>query len=156
MYSRYSAVFLPGNRPSVEQTTYADSVPDANGKDEQRVGAEHREVRGELRVVRDARTLACVDGLVAVVADVVEVPEPHEQRRDHDAEEDHRREPAPQHEPLELDRHSRAQPGEARRALRACTLAAVFATLVSFATHSGTRLSRIVLAGTKMKTATPR
>ena len=35
---------------------------------------------------------------------------------------------------------------EARRTLRACTLAAVFATLVSFATHSGTRLSRIVLA----------
>ena len=35
---------------------------------------------------------------------------------------------------------------EARRSLRACTLAAVFATLVSFATHSGTRLSRIVLA----------
>jgi YidC/Oxa1 family membrane protein insertase len=32
-------VFLPGNRTSVEQTTYADNVPDAAGKDEQRVGA---------------------------------------------------------------------------------------------------------------------
>jgi Undecaprenyl-phosphate galactose phosphotransferase WbaP len=41
---------------------------------------------------------------------------------------------------------------EARRALRACTLAAVFATLVSFATHSGTRLSRIVLACTWLAT----
>ena len=41
---------------------------------------------------------------------------------------------------------------EARRALRACTLAAVFATLVSFATHSGTRLSRIVLASTWLAT----
>src|SRR5262249_39972375 len=37
---------------------------------------------------------------------------------------------------------------EARRSLRACTLAAVFATLVSFATHAGTRVSRIVLVGT--------
>ena len=41
---------------------------------------------------------------------------------------------------------------EARRALKACTLAAVFATLVSFATHSGTRLSRLVLAGTWLAT----
>src|SRR4029077_11185489 len=41
---------------------------------------------------------------------------------------------------------------EARRSLRACTLAAVFATLVSFATHSGTRLSRIALAGTWITT----
>jgi YidC/Oxa1 family membrane protein insertase len=37
--SYFAAVFLPGNRSSVEQTTYADSVPDANGKDEQRIGA---------------------------------------------------------------------------------------------------------------------
>jgi YidC/Oxa1 family membrane protein insertase len=37
--SYFAAVFLPGNRTSVEQTTYADSVPDAAGKDEQRVGA---------------------------------------------------------------------------------------------------------------------
>jgi len=41
---------------------------------------------------------------------------------------------------------------EARRSLRACTLAAVFATLVAFATHSGIRLSRIVLAATWLAT----
>lgn len=37
--SYFAAVFLPGNRTSVEQTTYADNLPDANGKDELRVGA---------------------------------------------------------------------------------------------------------------------
>jgi YidC/Oxa1 family membrane protein insertase len=36
--SYFAAVFLPGNRTSVEQTTYADNLPDANGKDELRVG----------------------------------------------------------------------------------------------------------------------
>src|SRR5204863_4173479 len=36
----------------------------------------------------------------------------------------------------------------ARRSLRACTLAAVFAALVAFATHSTVRLSRMVLVGT--------
>jgi YidC/Oxa1 family membrane protein insertase len=36
--SYFCAVFLPGNQTSVEQTTYADNVPDANGKDELRVG----------------------------------------------------------------------------------------------------------------------
>ncbi len=34
----FTAVFLPGDKPSVEQTTYADPVPDADGKDEKRVG----------------------------------------------------------------------------------------------------------------------
>src|SRR5579864_4073359 len=37
--SYFAAVFLPGNQPSVEQTTFDDNVPDVNGKDEQRVGA---------------------------------------------------------------------------------------------------------------------
>jgi YidC/Oxa1 family membrane protein insertase len=37
--SYFAGVFLPGNRTSVEQTTYADNLPDANGKDELRVGA---------------------------------------------------------------------------------------------------------------------
>ncbi len=37
---------------------------------------------------------------------------------------------------------------EARRSLRACTLAAVFAALVVFAIHASTRLSRLVLLGT--------
>jgi len=36
--SYFCAVFLPGNQTSIEQTTYADNVPDANGKDELRVG----------------------------------------------------------------------------------------------------------------------
>ena len=42
---------------------------------------------------------------------------------------------------------------EARRCLRACTLAAVFATLVVFATHASVRLSRLVLVGTWISTA---
>jgi Undecaprenyl-phosphate galactose phosphotransferase WbaP len=41
---------------------------------------------------------------------------------------------------------------EARRALRACTLAAVFAALVAFATHSTVRLSRMVLVGVWLTT----
>jgi YidC/Oxa1 family membrane protein insertase len=36
--SYFCAVFLPGNQTSIEQTTHADNVPDANGKDELRVG----------------------------------------------------------------------------------------------------------------------
>jgi YidC/Oxa1 family membrane protein insertase len=36
--SYFTAVFLPGEKPSVEQTTFADVVPDADGKDEKRVG----------------------------------------------------------------------------------------------------------------------
>jgi YidC/Oxa1 family membrane protein insertase len=36
--SYFTAVFLPGEKSSVEQTTYADVVPDAEGKDEKRVG----------------------------------------------------------------------------------------------------------------------
>jgi YidC/Oxa1 family membrane protein insertase len=36
--SYFTAVFLPGDKPSVEQTTFADPVPDADGKDEKRVG----------------------------------------------------------------------------------------------------------------------
>ena len=37
--SYFTAAFLPGdNKPSVEETTYADAVPDAAGKDEKRVG----------------------------------------------------------------------------------------------------------------------
>jgi len=36
--SYFTAVFLPGEKPSVEQTTFADLVPDADGKDEKRVG----------------------------------------------------------------------------------------------------------------------
>ena len=31
--------FLPGDKPSVEETTFSDTVPDADGKDEKRVGA---------------------------------------------------------------------------------------------------------------------
>jgi YidC/Oxa1 family membrane protein insertase len=34
----FTAVFLPGDKASVEQTTYADAVPNAEGKDEKRVG----------------------------------------------------------------------------------------------------------------------
>ena len=41
---------------------------------------------------------------------------------------------------------------EARRSLRACTLAAVFAALVAFATHASVRLSRMVLVGTWLAT----
>jgi YidC/Oxa1 family membrane protein insertase len=37
--SYFAAVFLPGDKPSIEQTTYSDGVPDAKGADEQRVGA---------------------------------------------------------------------------------------------------------------------
>jgi YidC/Oxa1 family membrane protein insertase len=36
--SYFTAVFLPGDRSSVEETTYADAVPNADGKDEKRVG----------------------------------------------------------------------------------------------------------------------
>jgi YidC/Oxa1 family membrane protein insertase len=37
--SYFTAVFLPGDKvPSVEEITYADPVPDADGKDEKRVG----------------------------------------------------------------------------------------------------------------------
>ncbi|MEO8052205.1 MAG: membrane protein insertase YidC [Acidobacteriota bacterium] len=37
--SYFTAVFLPGdNKQSVEETTFADAVPDAEGKDEKRVG----------------------------------------------------------------------------------------------------------------------
>ena len=36
--SYFAAAFLPGNKSSVEQTTYSDGVPDAKGTDEQRVG----------------------------------------------------------------------------------------------------------------------
>jgi YidC/Oxa1 family membrane protein insertase len=36
--SYFAAVFLPGDRPSVDETTYADNVPDPAGKDELRVG----------------------------------------------------------------------------------------------------------------------
>jgi len=34
----FTAAFLPGDKPNVEQTTFADPVPDADGKDEKRVG----------------------------------------------------------------------------------------------------------------------
>ena len=37
--SYFAAVFLPGNKPSIEHTTYSDGVPNAKGADEQRVGA---------------------------------------------------------------------------------------------------------------------
>jgi len=37
--SYFAAVFLPGNKPSIEQTTYSDGIPNAKGADEQRVGA---------------------------------------------------------------------------------------------------------------------
>jgi YidC/Oxa1 family membrane protein insertase len=36
--SYFTAVFLPGERPSVEETTFADAVPNVDGKDEKRVG----------------------------------------------------------------------------------------------------------------------
>jgi len=39
--SYFTAVFVPGDKPSpveISQTTYADAVPDAEGKDEKRVG----------------------------------------------------------------------------------------------------------------------
>jgi YidC/Oxa1 family membrane protein insertase len=36
--SYFTAVFLPGDKPSVEQTTFADAVPNVDGKDEKRVG----------------------------------------------------------------------------------------------------------------------
>ncbi len=36
--SYFAAAFLPGGKSSVEETTYADNVPDAKGADEQRVG----------------------------------------------------------------------------------------------------------------------
>lgn len=36
--SYFAAAFLPGNKPSIEQTTYSDSVPDAAGADVPRVG----------------------------------------------------------------------------------------------------------------------
>ncbi len=36
--SYFAAAFLPGNKSSVEQTTFSDGVPDAKGTDEQRVG----------------------------------------------------------------------------------------------------------------------
>ncbi len=36
--SYFAAVFLPGNKPSIEQTTYSDPVPDANGATAPRVG----------------------------------------------------------------------------------------------------------------------
>ncbi len=36
--SYFTAVFLPGDKPSIEQTTFADAVPNADGKDEKRVG----------------------------------------------------------------------------------------------------------------------
>ena len=36
--SYFTAVFLPGDKPSVEETTFADAVPNADGKDEKRVG----------------------------------------------------------------------------------------------------------------------
>jgi YidC/Oxa1 family membrane protein insertase len=36
--SYFTAVFLPGDKPSVEETTFADDVPNAEGKDEKRVG----------------------------------------------------------------------------------------------------------------------
>ena len=70
------------------------------------MGAEHREVRRELRVVRDPRALAGVDRLVAVVADVVEVPEAHDQRHGRDAEQDCRGQPAPDDDALELGRRT--------------------------------------------------
>jgi YidC/Oxa1 family membrane protein insertase len=35
----FAAAFLPGNKSSVEQTTFSDNIPNAEGKDEQRVGA---------------------------------------------------------------------------------------------------------------------
>ena len=41
---------------------------------------------------------------------------------------------------------------EARRSLRACTLAAVFSALLSFATHASIRLSRLVLVGAWLTT----
>ena len=36
--SYFTAVFLPGENASVQQTTYADAVPNVDGKDEKRVG----------------------------------------------------------------------------------------------------------------------
>jgi YidC/Oxa1 family membrane protein insertase len=36
--SYFTAVFLPGDKPSVDETTYADAVPNIDGKDEKRVG----------------------------------------------------------------------------------------------------------------------
>jgi YidC/Oxa1 family membrane protein insertase len=36
--SYFTAAFLPGEKSTVEETTFADTVPDAAGKDEQRVG----------------------------------------------------------------------------------------------------------------------
>src|SRR5665213_2629444 len=36
--SYFTAVFLPGDVPSIEETTFADAVPNADGKDEKRVG----------------------------------------------------------------------------------------------------------------------
>ncbi len=36
--SYFTAVFLPGDKPSVEETTFADAVPNVDGKDEKRVG----------------------------------------------------------------------------------------------------------------------
>jgi YidC/Oxa1 family membrane protein insertase len=36
--SYFAAAFLPADNASIEQVTYADTVPDVNGKDDQRVG----------------------------------------------------------------------------------------------------------------------
>ena len=36
--SYFTAVFLPGDKPSVDETTFADDVPNSEGKDEKRVG----------------------------------------------------------------------------------------------------------------------
>src|SRR5579863_2923444 len=36
--SYFTAVFLPGDQQSIEETTYADAVPNIDGKDEKRVG----------------------------------------------------------------------------------------------------------------------
>ena len=58
-----------------------------DGLEEQRVRPEDREERSQLAVVRDSCALARVDRLVAVVADVVEVPEAHHQRDGDDAQE---------------------------------------------------------------------
>ncbi len=60
-----------------EEVAGPEAVPDREQRlEEQRVRAEDREERRQVRGVRDRRRLARVDGLVAVEAEPVDLPEP--------------------------------------------------------------------------------
>ena len=100
-----------------EPVALVELVTDRDDRlEEQWMGAEHGEVRRELRVVCDARALAGVHGLVAVVPDIVEMPEAHEEGDDDDPEQHGRREPACDGVSLDLDRCDRRR--DALRRLR--------------------------------------